>query len=70
MAAALPFKYMGAVSFGSGMSGLVCNLLRALTLVIFKPNTAKDNSSKMAYYSAILFLSIASLTLILCTIVH
>jgi len=34
---------MGIVSFGSGISGLVCNILRAITLFVFKPSTEKGN---------------------------
>jgi hypothetical protein len=35
MAANMPFKYMGAVMFGNGLSGICCNTLRAITLLIF-----------------------------------
>lgn len=35
MAAGLPFKYMGAVQFGSGVCGLVCNGIRAVTIAMF-----------------------------------
>jgi len=35
MAAGLPFKYMGAVMFGSGICGIATNALRAITLVAF-----------------------------------
>jgi Nucleoside transporter len=35
MAAGLPFKYMGAVMFGSGICGVSTNALRAVTLIAF-----------------------------------
>ena len=35
MAANMPFKYMGAVMFGNGLCGICCNVLRAITLLIF-----------------------------------
>ena len=35
MAANLPFKYMGAVMFGNGMSAIGCNILRAITIAAF-----------------------------------
>lgn len=70
MAAALPPKYMGIVSFGSGISGLACNILRALTLFVFKPDTEKGNEKQMAYYSAILFFNLAALTLLFCLFLH
>jgi hypothetical protein len=35
MAANLPFKYMGAVMFGNGISAIACNILRAITIASF-----------------------------------
>lgn len=35
MAAAFPFKYMGAVMFGNGISGIGANGFRALTMLIW-----------------------------------
>lgn len=36
MAACLPAQYMGAVQFGSGVCGLVCNGIRAVTIALFQ----------------------------------
>jgi hypothetical protein len=35
MAANLPFKYMGAVMLGNGISAISCNILRAITIASF-----------------------------------
>jgi hypothetical protein len=44
MAANMPFKYMGAVMFGNGLSAICCNTLRAITLVAFP--AVKGNDEK------------------------
>jgi hypothetical protein len=46
MAAGVPPRYMAVVFFGSGMSGIFCNLLRAITLISFpvrNPKTDVEN---------------------------
>ncbi len=35
MAANLPFKYMGAVMLGNGVSAIACNILRGITIAAF-----------------------------------
>lgn len=70
MAAYLPFKYIAAVSIGSGVCGLACNILRAITLAVFPFTPGSDNERQMAYYSAILFFSITGVTLICCILLH
>lgn len=42
----LPGKYIGAVMFGNGLSGICLNVLRAITLASFPPKTGSDNSFK------------------------
>jgi hypothetical protein len=66
MAANFPFKYMGAVMFGNGISGFACNILRAVTLAAFPAKG--PNSANNSFYSAIVFLSIGSLTLVICVL--
>lgn len=44
LAGMLPFKYMGAVMFGNGLSGITLNVLRAITLAAFPPETGSDNN--------------------------
>ena len=46
MAGMFPFKYMGAVMFGNGLSGITLNLLRAVCLAIFPPIKGSDNNFK------------------------
>ena len=43
MAAAFPQKYMGAVMFGNGISGIGTNILRAATLKIFPSDPSNNN---------------------------
>lgn len=70
MAANLPFEYMGMVQLGSGVCGIACNVMRAITLVVFKSSPGADNEKQMALYSAIFFMSSASFFLILCFLLH
>lgn len=70
MAANLPFEYMGSVQLGSGVCGIACNIMRAITLIVFKSEPGADNERQMAFYSAILFMSTASFFLILCFLLH
>jgi fructose-specific phosphotransferase system IIC component len=34
----LPFRYMAATMLGSGLSGILCDIIRGITLVTFKSN--------------------------------
>lgn len=43
-----PGKYMGAVMFGNGISGITLNVLRAICLGIFPPEAKSDNNFKGA----------------------
>jgi len=43
----MPFKYMGAVMFGNGLCGIICNLLRGMTLIAFP--VTETNADK-AYF--------------------
>lgn len=63
-----PFKYMGAVMFGNGMSGIILNALRAICLAIFPPVKGSDNNFKgsLVYFilaAIILVLSAAGMVL-------
>jgi len=71
MAANLPFKYMGAVMFGNGISGIAANILRAVTLASF-PAVPNDSSAteKNNFYAAVVFLSIGSITLFFCVFIQ
>lgn len=69
MAAYLPFKYMGAVQLGAGFCGLACNLLRGLTLVVFPSGPGPDQLQN-AYYSAILFFTVAGCYFALVVLLH
>lgn len=60
MAAGLPFKYMGAVMFGSGICGVGCNALRAITLVAFPIVPGSDDELRNNLLSAAVFLAIAA----------
>lgn len=64
MAAGLPFKYMGAVMFGSGICGIATNALRAITLLAFPIVEGAADQKKNNFLSAVVFLSIAALVMI------
>lgn len=66
MAAGLPFKYMGAVMFGSGICGIGTNLLRGVTLLVYPIEEGSPDIQKNYFLSAILFLSISSLVMVVC----
>ena len=46
MAAAFPFKYMGAVMFGNGLSGIGTNCFRALTQAVWSSDTDDEQLNK------------------------
>lgn len=46
MAAAFPFKYMGAVMLGNGISGIGSNAFRAMTLKIWDSDTDDEQLNK------------------------
>ena len=62
----LPQKYMGAVMFGCGVSGLVLNVLRAICLVALPPSS--DPGSNTNYISTLIYFSIAAVMVIACAI--
>lgn len=57
LAGMLPPKYMGAVMFGNGLSGITCNLINCITLVAFPDNL---------FLGSIVYFVIAAGVLILC----
>jgi hypothetical protein len=61
----LPNKYMGALMFGQGFSGVVINLIRAFCLLGF-PTGDPDNDFK----GALIYFILAALILIACSIGH
>ena len=64
MAAGLPFKYMGAVMFGSGICGVSTNALRAITLIAFPIVPGAADEKRNNFLSAAVFLSIAALVMV------
>ena len=70
MAAGLPFKYMGAVMFGSGICGVATNALRAVTLLAFPIVEGAANQSRNNFLSAVVFLSIAALVMVAIVLIH
>ena len=57
----LPGKYMGAVMFGNGLSGISLNVCRAITLIIL-PNDY--------YTGALIYFILASVILLVCAFAH
>ena len=62
MAAAFPFKYMGAVMVGNGAAGLGSNFFRAATLLVFPTDGGEDNE----FYGAMSIFVFAAIVEILC----
>lgn len=60
----LPFKYMGAVMFGNGLSGITLNLLRAITLAAFPPQPGSDNNFK----GSLIYFILAAIILVICVV--
>ena len=64
MAAAFPFKYMGAVMVGNGVAGIGSNLVRAATLKAFPADGGPDNQ----FYGALAMFGVSLVILILCAL--
>lgn len=59
MAAMLPPKYIGALMLGNGISGITCNVINCITLVIFPDNL---------FLGSMVYFVIAAIVLILCVV--
>lgn len=70
MAANLPFKYMGAVMFGNGLSGIACNVLRAITLAAFPVDPNDPDTDSNSFYGAVVFLWIGTLMVVGCVVMQ
>jgi hypothetical protein len=57
----LPPKYMGAIMFGQGLSGITINVLRAICLLAIPDNK---------FLGALIYFIITALILVLCAILH
>jgi hypothetical protein len=55
----LPPKYMGAIMFGNGLSGITCNLLNCITLVAFPDDE---------FLGSLVYFILSAIVLILCAI--
>ena len=62
MAAAFPFKYMGAVMVGNGMAGIGSNFFRAITLFVFPSDGGENNE----FYGALSIFIFSSVVMLLC----
>lgn len=60
LAGMLPGKFMGAVMFGNGLSGMAINMMRAVCLSIFPPKDGSDNN----FYGALVYFILAAVLLI------
>jgi hypothetical protein len=73
MGGMLPFEYMSALMIGTAACGLLCNSLRALTLVLF-PVMPEDLGTEVehrnSFYSTLVFFSIAASFMLLCAVVQ
>ena len=62
MAGVLPFEFMGAVMLGQGIAGIIANVLRALSLIIF-PVTKNENN---LYIGALVYFLVGAVLMIIC----
>lgn len=72
MAGSMPFKYIAAVMFGSGIVGLALAFLRAITLASF-PVTGDGTSEKdkeNEFHSALVFYGIAAVVMLACAVLQ
>jgi equilibrative nucleoside transporter 1/2/3 len=60
LAGMLPGKFMGAVMFGNGLSGISINVMRAVCLSIFPPKTGSNNN----FYGALVYFILAAILLV------
>jgi len=60
----MPFKYMAAVMLGNGLSGILCNIVRALTLFAFPASKTVDGvlieNKDNSFYGALVFFSLSA----------
>lgn len=61
IAGMLPPKYMGAVMFGNGFSGIILNVVRAITIVAFPSTDANSN-----FLGAMVYFVLAAVILLAC----
>ena len=64
LAGMLPGKYMGAVMFGNGLSGITINVVRAICLSIFPPKTGSNNN----FYGALVYFILAAVILVFASV--
>lgn len=64
LAGMFPGKYIGAVMFGNGVSGITMNALRAICLAIFPPIKGSDNNFK----GSIIYFILAAVILVVSAI--
>lgn len=63
----LPGKYMGAIMFGNGLSGITLNFLRAITLAIYPPSSTEgDNDNN--YKGSLIYFILAAVILVFCAV--
>ncbi|CDW83406.1 equilibrative nucleoside transporter 1 [Stylonychia lemnae] len=65
LAGMLPFKYMGAVMFGNGLSGITLNILRAITLAAFPPGVEGSNNN---FLGSLVYFILAAIILVIAAI--
>ena len=64
MAAAFPFKYIGAVMVGNGIAGIGSNLFRGATLVAFPASGGANNE----FYGALTLFIFSAVIMVLCAL--
>lgn len=60
---------MGAIMFGQGSAGIVCNILMMICLAALPPEEGVDDD-KNEFYGCLIYFSIATLILVLCIVFY
>ena len=64
MAGGLPFKYMGAMMLGQGISGISANIMRAITLILWP--TGNTEHPDNAFIGTMALFLLAAVFMIIC----
>jgi hypothetical protein len=68
MAGSFPFKYIAVVFLGNGLAGVGCNILRAITLVVFPVDQDAPNAEINGFDSALCFYAVGATFMVACAL--
>ena len=65
IAGVFPSKYTGAVMIGQGVSGLTCNFLRAVCLLILPPNEELKLRDMNSFYGTLIYFALSGVVMLI-----